>query len=366
MLHKLEAPHYERYFTSLSRVTLPQPMKVAGRIIALALVLVLLFMLFVPWIQTSYGVGKVTALNPDDRLQTINALTTGRIHHWHVREGAVVKKGDPIVEIIDNDPRLIERLQAERDAMQRKYEASRIATETAEIDLRRQRDLHKRGLSARKEYEQATIKYKELKSKEAGAAADLTKAEVQLSRQSTQVVTAPRDGTIVKITSGDAATFVKAGQVLSTFVPLNVEPAVELYVNGFDAPLIYPGRRVRLVFEGWPTVQFSGWPSVAVGTFGGIVNVVDSSLSANGQIRALVVPDENDQPWPSDYFLRYGAQVKGWVLLDEVSVGYEIWRQLNSFPPEFNQQVQNLATSRVDAPSSTSSKARKVGTEGQK
>ena len=47
-----------------------------------------------------------------------------------------------------------------------------------------------------------------------------------------------------------------------------------LLIEYVDAPLIEPGRKVRLQFEGWPAVQFVGWPSVAVGTFGGKVNRV--------------------------------------------------------------------------------------------
>lgn len=328
----------------LQDIPAPRPLRVGGRILVVSLILAIAFLIFVPWMQTSYGIGTVTALNPDDRLQTLNALTSGRINHWFVREGSAVKEGDPIVEIIDNDPLLMERIQAERDALQRKYDAAKIAMDTAMIDLKRQSNLYKRGLSARKEYEQATIHYKDLKSKEASAAAELTKSDVKLSRQATQVVRAPRNGTIIKVNSGDMATFVKTGDVLATFVPDEVEQAVEIYAGGLDAPLIYPGRKVRLIFEGWPAVQFSGWPSVAVGTFGGVVKVVDNSLSPGGTIRYLVVPDPEDKPWPGDYFLRYGAKARSWALLDEVPAGYEIWRQLNSFPPEFNRQVQHLAT----------------------
>jgi len=36
-----------------------------------------------------------------------------------------------------------------------------------------------------------------------------------------------------------------------------------------------------------------------------------------------------------DRFLRFGAQVNGWVLLDTVSIGFELWRQLNNFPPRY-------------------------------
>ena len=38
---------------------------------------------------------------------------------------------------------------------------------------------------------------------------------------------------------------------------------------------------------------------------------------------------------PDQRFVRFGSKARGWVLLDTVSVGYEIWRQLNNFPPNF-------------------------------
>jgi len=37
--------------------------------------------------------------------------------------------------------------------------------------------------------------------------------------------------------------------------------------------------------------------------------------------------------WPDAKFLRQGNQVVGWVFLNRVPLGYEIWRRLNGFPP---------------------------------
>ena len=90
---------------------------------------------------------------------------------------------------------------------------------------------------------------------------------------------APRNGTILRILHGSGAIFIKEGDIIATFVPETKSPAVVAYINGNDLPLVYPGRHVRLQFEGWPAVQFSGWPSVAVGTFGGVVKLVDPSAS---------------------------------------------------------------------------------------
>ncbi|MEM9588586.1 MAG: toxin secretion protein, partial [Planctomycetota bacterium] len=98
-----------------------------------------------------------------------------------------------------------------------------------------------------------------------------------------------------------------------------------------DAPLVDPGRHVRLQFEGWPAVQFAGWPSVAVGTFGGEVISVDATDDGNGRFRILVKPTEEEK-WPADKYLRQGVRTNGWVLLEQVPLWYEVWRNMNGFP----------------------------------
>ena len=158
-------------------------------------------------------------------------------------------------------------------------------------------------------------------------------ALTKLERQKTQVVVAPRRGTILRVYAAQTADLLSQGQPLIELIPDEGELAVELWVRGVDAPLIEPGRKVRLQFEGWPAVQFAGWPSVAVGTFGGEVAVVDALGASDGRFRTLIVPDPDDAPWPDRPFLRQGVRTQGWLLLDEVSLGYEIWRQLNAFPP---------------------------------
>jgi len=124
---------------------------------------------------------------------------------------------------------------------------------------------------------------------------------------------------------------VKEGDPLVTVVPARPQQAVELYVKAMDVPLLRRDRKVRLVFDGWPALQFSGWPSVAVGTFGGVISVIDAVDSQNGRFRVLVTPDPEDERWPEQ--LRMGSGVHGWALLDTVPVWFEIWRQLNGFPP---------------------------------
>jgi multidrug resistance efflux pump len=161
----------------------------------------------------------------------------------------------------------------------------------------------------------------------------LAKIEVDLARQRAQIVNAPRDGTVFRLFGNPEGKVVKQGDPLLVVVPDTLQRSVELWVDGNDVPLITPGRHVRLQFEGWPAVQFVGWPSVAVGTFGGTVAFVDATDDGKGKFRVMVVPDDAGQPWPTAQFLRQGVRVRGWVLLDQVRLGWEVWRQLNGFPP---------------------------------
>lgn len=331
--------YHDEKFTTLNSIRAPRVARVVGIGLLFFFILVALFLIYVPWVQTASGPGNVTALNPNDRMQEINALVSGRIQEWYVRDGSRVSVGDPIVKIVDNDPQLLERLGAERQQVMAKLTAAETALEIAQIDKRRMERLFDEGLSARREFEQARIRVEQLRSDVAQAAAELTRVDVNLSRQSVQIVRAPRDGTILRVNAGDAATFISAGQVVATFVPDNAERALEMFIDGRDIALVRVGATVRIQFEGWPVIQVSGWPSVAVGTFSGRVIAIDPTAQNSGRFRILVEEDStSDIPWPDRGFVRFGSKARGWVLLNEVSLGYEIWRQLNNFPPNFPGQ----------------------------
>lgn len=347
---------YQQHFRTLAALRPPRIMRAVTWMVIVAISTTVSFVTFTPWVQTTAGPGKVTTLNPEDRVQTINALVSGRIEKWFVRDGSQVRAGDPIVQLADNDPNLLDRLAAERGQVSAKLRAAQAALNTARIDLRRQQQLFEEGLASRRDFELAQIKVAQFEASVAEAAAERNRVDIGLSRQSAQLLTAPRDGRILSLNAGDVATAVKAGDALATFIPANAPLAVELYIPGRDAPLVRPGRKVRLQFEGWPAVQFSGWPSVAVGTFGGDVLSVDPSASLNGQFRVLIVPDPRQPPWPEAQFIRFGAKVQGWILLETVTVGFEIWRQLNNFPPGVPQDVRDQAGEGFGANASPESK----------
>jgi adhesin transport system membrane fusion protein len=405
-------------------VRTPRAPRVLGRLLGAVVLVVAVSLLVVPWQQSISGEGRVVAFTPVERRQEIDSPIEGRVSRWYVREGSVVKKGELLFEITDNDPSILQRLEQERDAVlarktaaasrvqsiisrQRSLSSSRVASisaaesrvsmakervraakqaseaaeaaqVTARLNLERTHKLLAEGLASQRAVELAqlemvrtttdieramatlqaamgeeaallsdrvkvendvTASIDDARASEAGAlveeanaAAELARLEVRLARQSTMEVRAPIDGTVLRVKAGQGNRFVKAGESMLTLVPDTSDRAVELWVDGNDMPLLADGRPVRLQFEGWPAVQFTGWPSVAVGTFGGQVALIDASDDGTGRFRILVRPDATDH-WPTGAYLRQGVRVNGWVLLNQVKLGYELWRRFNGFPP---------------------------------
>ena len=419
-------PGFER--TDLpARLQVPAPQRVA--FVAKLLVAMFVFFsaaaLLAPWTQNIQGKGSVFAYAPGQRQQPIEATISGRVERWFIEEGSQVRKGDPIVELVDNDESFLDRLGAERlavearrtaqkqkvesllgriesvrrsqraeisaaesaihiaqqgvEAADQELGAARAELETNDLNLSRQRELFDDGLASQRELELAELAARQSSAKFASARAKLqaarnklsqsrayrerviasTEAEIEnaqaalrtaetdvattnaslarldvgISRQQAQTIKAPTDGTILRVLGRLGGEQVNRGEVLAILVPETQDRAVALYVDGNDAALVKPGSPVRLQFEGWPAVQFSGWPSVAVGTFGGKVAFVDAADDGRGDFRIVVVPDDEDGPWPAASYLRQGVLAKGWVLLNRVSLGFEIWRQFNGFPP---------------------------------
>jgi len=149
-------------------------------------------------------------------------------------------------------------------------------------------------------------------------------------------ILAPQDGYITKAIATGIGEMIKEGEEIVTIMPGDIEIAVEMFIRPIDLPLIRPGNTVRFLFDGWPAVVFSGWPQLSFGTFGGKVVVIDNFADEKGMYRMLVVPDPNDIPWPEA--LRVGSGAQGIALLRNVPLWYELWRQLNGFPPDYYTQ----------------------------
>ncbi|MEM8887678.1 MAG: HlyD family efflux transporter periplasmic adaptor subunit [Bacteroidota bacterium] len=169
------------------------------------------------------------------------------------------------------------------------------------------------------------------------AEATLSKLQNQYAnysvRQGLYYITAPQNGFITKAIQSGLGETVKAGEEMVSIMPAKYDLAVEMYVKPLDLPLLNKEQEVRIMFDGWPAIVFSGWPNTSVGTYGGKVFAIDNFISENGMYRVLVAPDDSEHVWPNA--LRVGAGTQSMVLLNEVPVWYELWRQINDFPPDF-------------------------------
>ena len=402
----------------------------------LAIAIIVLIVLFLPWTQNITGQGQVTTLKPNQRPQTIQSQIPGRIEEWFVNEGDFVNKGDTILRISEIkseyfDDRLLERTndqiiaksssanayESKVEALRRqitallneqklKYEqtqnkllqaqlkvesdsidleAAKTNIEIAERQFNRTQTLQDEGLKAVKDVEEKRLKLQETQAKlisqenkYLASKNEVINAQIELSRinaeyadkiskaqsdmftaqssgfdakaQVTKLeneyanyaernkllyVTAPQNGYINKALTGGVGVTFKEGEELVGIMPSDYELAVETYVRPIDLPLLHIGEKVRIQFDGWPAIVFSGWPNASYGTYGAKIVAIENFISANGKYRVLLAPDETDYKWPEA--IRVGSGARTIALLEDVPIWFELWRQINSFPPNYYQ-----------------------------
>lgn len=174
--------------------------------------------------------------------------------------------------------------------------------------------------------------------------ADLNKLQSQYNtyaqRQKNYYITSPVNGTINSALKSGIGEIIKNGEKLVNIVPDDYTLAVEMFIEPVDIPLLDVNQKVRILFDGWPAIVFSGWPNTSYGTFGGKVYMIENNINKNGKYRVLVAQDEDAEPWPRE--LRIGGGANTITLLNDVRVGYELWRQLNGFPPDYYKEIQSL------------------------
>jgi membrane fusion protein, adhesin transport system len=229
----------------------------------------------------------------------------------------------------EKDRRSHQEAEAKSSAANEYWEASQnyVQSKVAERS--------KNVLEAQTKVDKAIADQQEALGEVALARKELLQAEGKQAQFQSRTVLAPRDGVILRLFANDNAEMLKEGDPLFTIVPETTDRAVELWVDGNDIPLVTLHREVRLQFEGWPAVQFAaGWPRAAMGTFAGKVTAIDATDNGKGKFRVLIRPEKSSD-WPEERFLRQGVRANGWVLLNEVALGYELWRQLNGFPPVY-------------------------------
>lgn len=237
-------------------------------------------------------------------------------------DDGLVSKRD--VEVAERDFIIAKRSQ---NSAQAQYNSAQAEAKSASVEIQQIR------ADAQVDLDTNLALINKIKGELADSQNSLTNSEINLSRQNMQKIVAPRAGVIFRLPVNSQSQMISQGQPLLVILPDTEARSVELMVDGRDAPLITKGSEVRLEFEGWPALQVPGWSRVRLGTFGGKVAFVDPTDNGMGNFRVMVVPDGTEQDWPEARFLRQGINAKGWVLLENVTIGYEIWRVLNGFPP---------------------------------
>lgn len=167
--------------------------------------------------------------------------------------------------------------------------------------------------------------------------AQVTKLENQSTnykmRNALYYITAPQNGYINKAIIGGLGETFKEGEKLVGIMPASYDLAVETYVAPIDLPLMHIGESVRIQFDGWPAIFFSGWPNASFGTYAGKVVAIETFISDNGKFRIFIAPDKDKARWPEN--IRVGSGAYTIALLEDVPIWYEVWRQLNGFPPNY-------------------------------
>ncbi|MCF4101928.1 HlyD family secretion protein [Gillisia sp. M10.2A] len=232
---------------------------------------------------------------------------------------------------LENSRLKLQEAQAKRIAGENKLLASRNEIINAEIELNR--------IDA--EYGEKVSKIQSDRSSAESSLyqtqVDISKLETSFSnyetRQGMYYIRAPQAGYINKAIKAGIGESFKEGEPLVSIMPSNYDLAVETYVDPIDMPLLHVGEKVRVQFDGWPAIVFSGWPNSSYGTFGAEIVAIENFISSNGKYRVLLAPDEEDYEWPREVKIGSGASTL--ALLENVPIWYEIWRQLNGFPPNY-------------------------------
>ena len=212
-------------------------------------------------------------------------------------------------------------LSSENELINARVEISRINAEYSEKFSKAQSD----------QYTAQSSKY--------DTKAQVNKLENQYNnykiRNGMYYIKAPQSGYVNRALKSGLGENIKEGTPIVSIMPAEYDIAVETYISPNDFPLIQKGEKVRVWFDGWPTIVFSGWPNLSYGTFGGKIVAIENFISDNGKYRVLIAPDDAEEKWPKQLSIGSGAQTM--ALLDNVPIWFEIWRTLNGFPPNYYQ-----------------------------
>lgn len=256
------------------------------------------------------------------------------------REETLQSEGLKSTADVENKRLKLQETQAKLISQEQKLLGSRNEVLNATIDIARTRATYDEKIS-KAQSDKFTASSSQFDTE--AQVSKLENASTNYEIRSTLLyVLAPQNGYINKaIKAGIGETF-KEGEQLVGIMPADYDLAVETFVRPIDLPLIHTGEKIRVWFDGWPAIVFSGWPDASFGTYGGTVIAVETFISANGKFRVLISPDPEEEDWPKNVRVGSGAQTI--ALLRDVPIWYELWRQLNGFPPDYYLPEGKTAT----------------------
>ncbi len=123
--------------------------------VSIAVVVLIIVALFLPWTQNIQSKGYVTTRSPQQRPQSIQSAIAGKIEKWYVQEGDFVDVGDTIVFISEIkseyvDPDLVARIEEQMEAKKLSvvsYQEKVEALESQYRALLQMRDLKRKQLN---------------------------------------------------------------------------------------------------------------------------------------------------------------------------------------------------------------------------
>lgn len=161
------------------------------------------------------------------------------------------------------------------------------------------------------------------------------------NRNKLYYILSPIDGQVGSINKAGIDVVLKEGDFIAEIIPQMKNKAVEIFIDPVDLPLVQTGQKMQFIFDGYPVVLFGGWPKYNYGTFHGKIAMIEKASSINGKFRALVIEDPEERQWPP--YLTMGGGANGIILLKNVRIYYEIWRNINGFPPEYYVKDENIS-----------------------
>ncbi len=258
------------------------------------------------------------------------------------RTQTLQNEGLKAVKDVEEKRLKLQETQAKLISQENKLIASQNEVLNAQIDLSRIKQEYIDKIS------KAQSDMFSAKSNQFDTEAQVSKLENDFTNYSVRnrllYITAPQSGYINKALRGGIGVTFKEGEELVGIMPATYDLAVETFIKPIDLPLIHVGEKVRIQFDGWPAIVFSGWPNVSYGTYGAKVIAIENFISDNGKYRVLLAPDKNGQKWPEA--IRVGSGARTFALLEDVPIWFELWRQINSFPPNY---YQPQATAKSDS-----------------